>query len=308
MRRTAARFVLITMLGGILAGGFLFAGFASGEGAPPTVGVPGQFAFERISVDQGGCGQTLRVNNVGDIDGDGRPDILVAGDSGVFWFDNRTLACHAVASGQYGEGSTIFGRDMNGDGRLDIVTGNRRTRQMVWFENSAAGWEEHVLSPTAYCHNISFADVNGDGRPDMGCADPDHATVSWLEAPADPFATWQQHVLDRNRPVWGAAFADIDHDGRVDLVVGRAWYRHTDGDDWPRFPYTQLTNNARSGDAWFGLHFNDYEYLTVVDLNKDGRPDIVSSLFAGCPEGQVWAFIAPADPTKQAWTAVQLDA
>src|SRR5581483_10272491 len=103
MRRTAARLTLIATIAGLLAGGFLFADFASGEDAPPTVGVPGQLTFERVLVDQGGCGQTLRVNNVADIDGDGKPDIIAAGDSGVFWFDNRTLACHAVATGQYGE-------------------------------------------------------------------------------------------------------------------------------------------------------------------------------------------------------------
>src|SRR5690349_20223292 len=199
MRRTAAHLVLLTALCGALASGFVFAGLAAGESPPPIVGVPGQLAFERLTVDQGGCGQTMRVNDVADVDGDGAPDILVAGDSGIFWFDNKTLACHPVAHGEFGEGATIFGRDLNGDGRMDIVTGDRLKRDMVWFENTGSGWVEHLLSPTAYCHNVAFADVNGDGRTDIGCADPDHATVSWLEAPADPTAQWTQHVIDRNR-------------------------------------------------------------------------------------------------------------
>jgi hypothetical protein len=293
----------------------LVAALAAGIGTATTAfgetpSHPDAPTFDRTLVDQGACGQTIRVNGVADIDGDARPDILTAGDSGVFWFDNRKLACHEVARGWYGEGSTIFGYDVDGDGRTDIVTGDARARHMVWFRNDGSGaWNEHRLTEDAYCHNVDFTDVNGDGRPDMACVDPDHATVSWLEAPASPTGLWQQHVLDRNRPAWGDAFADIDGDGRIDLVAGRGWYRNTGHDQgWPRYAYTNLEDTARPDDTWFGRHFDDYEYLTVGDLNGDGRPDVFANLFAGTPEGQVWAFLAPADPLRQPWKAVEVDA
>jgi hypothetical protein len=288
-----------------LAAGIGTATTAFGETPSP----PDAPTFHRTLVDQGACGQTIRVNGVADIDGDGRPDILAAGDSGVFWFDNRKLACHQVALGWYGEGSTIFGYDVDGDGRTDIVTGDARARHMVWFRNDgSATWSERRLTEGAYCHNVDFADVNGDGRPDMACVDPDHGTVSWLEAPGSPDGLWQQHVLDRDRPAWGDAFADIDGDGRIDLVAGRGWYRNTGSDEgWPRHAYTDLEDTARPDAPWFGRHFDDYEYLTVRDLNGDGRPDVFATLFAGTPEGQVWAFLAPADPLRQPWKAVEID-
>src|SRR3954451_5340991 len=96
--------LVIVALGAALALGFALASFASGESAPAVpVGVPGQVTFARTTVDQGDCAQTIRVNSGADVSGDGRPDILVAGEAGIFWFDNPGLSCHVVAMGKYGE-------------------------------------------------------------------------------------------------------------------------------------------------------------------------------------------------------------
>jgi len=47
--------------------------------------------------------------------------------------------------------------------------------------------------------------------------------------------------------------------------------------------------------------------VSVLDLDGDGRLDVFATLFANSREGEVWAFLAPADPRTQAWTGVQVD-
>jgi len=45
----------------------------------------------------------------------------------------------------------------------------------------------------------------------------------------------------------------------------------------------------------------------VLDLDGDGRPDIVATLYADTPIGEVYAFLAPPDPAHDPWTALPLD-
>jgi hypothetical protein len=243
--------------------------------------------------------------NVGDIDGDGRPDLVVGGDQYLIWYHNPDWTPNLIASGyKFAGGAMVVVRDMDGDGRLDVLTGRYPTtdssqRQMVWYGNTPSGWTAHVLSNTSYCHDMAFADFDGDGRLDTACDDHFLNQVAWLQAPASPAALWTTHVID-SRGVMGADTADIDRDGHVDIVAGRAWYRNDGAGNFVRYAYTTLADAADS-------FFDDYTKVNVLDLNGDGRLDIFVTLFANSREGEVWAFLAPADPLTQPWTGVQID-
>ena len=80
--------------------------------------------FVRHDINQGVYGQVTEGINVGDIDGDGRPDIVVGGDNYLVWFHNPDWTPNLIASGfKFAGGAMVVVRDMDGDGRLDVMTG-----------------------------------------------------------------------------------------------------------------------------------------------------------------------------------------
>jgi VCBS repeat protein len=268
-----------------------------------AVGSPA-LQFVRHDLDAGVFGQVTEGINVGDIDGDGRPDIVVGGDNYLVWFHNPDWAPNLIASGfKFAGGAMVVVRDIDGDGRLDVMTGkyplgHEELRQTVWYGNTPSGWAEHLVSPTSFCHDLAFGDFDGDGHEDAVCDDQFLGQIVWLHGPASPTSEWTTTRID-TQSAMGAAVADIDRDGRPDVVAGRAWYRLSGGTTWSRFPYTTLNDNSDG-------RFDDFEKVNVLDLDGDGRLDVFATLFTDSREGQVYAFLAPPDPTTT-WTAVQID-
>jgi hypothetical protein len=237
----------------------------------------------------------------GDLDGDGRPDVVVAGDERLIWYRSPGWALEPIASGTFGSGAMTVVRDVDGDGRLDVVAGARDGRETRWYrKNAPGGWEANVLSSDAYCHDLAFGDLDGDGRADAACVDQVRRRVVWLGAPADPTGAWTLHEIDGDENAMGLAIADIDGDGRADVVAGRAWYRNGGPGTWTRHPFTDLRTEGYD-------YFADYTRVNVLDLDGDGRLDIFATLYAETPAGRAYAFLAPADPLTQAWTEVPVD-
>ena len=258
--------------------------------------------------------QVERANKAADVNGDGRPDLIVAGEKFLVWYENPSWTPHLILKGIFGIASLVAVRDLNGDGRLDVIVGQTVrnaavVRQMAWFENLASGWVRHSLSTKQNCHHLAFGDLNEDGREDIACGGGSNEYVFWLERPANVANLWPDHVLD-NRSTWGAKLADIDRDGHLDLVSGRDWYRNPgpggSQTNWQRYPYTLRADTAKHNTGWAAKKFNDYEESAVLDLNADGRLDIVAAMFSGSPEGEVSAFLAPPDP-RSIWQEVRID-
>ena len=113
----------------------------------------------------------------GDVNGDGRTDILAINGTDLVWFKapawERTVILGAGAT--TADNVTLAPHDIDGDGRLDIALGAGWTRQntgtLQWVRQNAPGatpaWEVFPISAEPTLHRIRWADVDGDGRQEL---------------------------------------------------------------------------------------------------------------------------------------------
>ncbi len=215
-----------------------------------------------------------------DVDGDGYPDIVQFGyfSGNIVWLRNpgKTVASPAVKEWVKTEidasGPTEFAFlvDLNNDGKaLELLPEfDRANVPLAWFELKDHKWVKHVVSKQSYGHGIGAGDINGDGRNDI------ITPKGWFEAPADPSsdaAEWTFHATDWDLPPAPAGRAGV-------------------------MPVTPPTPPARTS---FG-------YMYVLDINGDGRKDILTT--AAHDYGIFWLEQGPAQAGKEpTWTRRTID-
>lgn len=207
---------------------------------------------------------------VADYDGDGAPDVVSVG-----WFGKNVSFWKNPGKGQgmwqKQDLETRFNVefafliDADNDGKaLEVLPqfGNG-SAPLTWYEFRGGKWQAHVVSPQSYGHGIGAGDVNGDKRTDI------ITPKGWFEAPADPRSG--QWIFHNELDLGDTGFIhvmDVNGDGRMDLVTSLAhnygifWMEHTADGKWVK----RLID-----DSWSQAHC-----VVLVDLNKDGRPDLLT--------------------------------
>jgi len=173
---------------------------------------------------------------VGDVDGDGKPDVVIAnhGDYSVSVIRNTSTgnSLSFAAKVDYGIGTSpesIYLADIDGDGKADIITTNH-----LDFGNVNTG---AVLRNTCTAGSLSFAaqvnyftgvfsigqvaDMDGDGKPDLVLVDRTSNTGLLIQNQSTPGTIKLVGEKDFGAFYYpdGLAIGDFNGDGKPDIAV-----------------------------------------------------------------------------------------
>jgi hypothetical protein len=172
---------------------------------------------------------------VSDINGDQRPDLLVAGRGEIGYFLQSGVAgisfgnYQATASGCSGDSSMLQIADADGDGDEDVFAKDGcAARGITLFRNNggslAAGIAVTLAGTSQMMDKFIVVDVNGDGRADIIARSLLSNAASWL-ATSTPgsYASGQavpsQFMFSSDFALHGPVVADVDGNGRRDAFI-----------------------------------------------------------------------------------------
>lgn len=223
---------------------------------------------------------------VGDVTGDGRPDVVAAGLDGIVrvWNTNGALAASADMGDAAIYASPALG-DIDGDGVKDVTVSNNNndiaswsfrgdTARRVLFRHEPAAV---VPGPTGMFASPALADLDADGRLDI-------VTASWGQTLHVISGRTGQHVPGWPKWLWDTiwsspAVGDVDGDGLPDVVVGG----DCDGSGVPQPCYGTSGGgyvwafNGNGTEKWRAFVPGQVVWSSpaLVDLNADGAQDVV---------------------------------
>ncbi len=218
--------------------------------------------------------------DIGDLDGDGKPDLAIANySSNTFSALRNTSTSGTISFAAKVDFTTgnnpacVEIGDLDGDGKPDLAVTNYTATSFSTFRNLSTpgtmSFAAKVDFPTAtWTYGIAMGDMDGDGKPDVAAVNYTGASVSTFKNTSTSgtisFAAKVDYTTGPSP--YCVAVGDLDGDNKADMAVANAGASTVSTFINPCVPLPIQLSDFR---GYSGQQENHLNWTTVSEINND---------------------------------------
>ncbi|WP_158636465.1 FG-GAP repeat domain-containing protein [Luteimonas marina] len=257
------------------------------------------FRFQPVALHDENLPATADTVAIADVTGDGRKDVVlvvrdwfgsIEGSQALVYAQTPSGGLAAPASHDYlgtteGYGTELQIADLDNDGIADIVIGHDQGFTIL-LPRRGAGMATRLVEMPGTIVSLVAGDLDRDGRPDVVRQADGRLVVLFGNGDGTFSRSTELAIRSGGRP-GGARIGDVTGDGHADIVVA---------------DQLGIVIFPGRGDGGFAaaVHYDYESYatgdsrgfrtLTLVDINRDGRLDVLTTVASNQPRSALWIF------------------